>query len=80
MGHTQWGPATDQHDAVATLVDWVEKGKAPNRIEAWVNADNPELPADWSTTRSRPLCVFPAVATYTGGDPEKASSFTCAIR
>jgi len=26
---------------------------------------------------SRPLCPYPAYPHYTGGDPDKASSFTC---
>jgi len=39
---------------------------------------NTELPADWSATRSRPLCAYPTVARYTGqGSLEDASSFIC---
>ncbi|RYF69641.1 MAG: tannase/feruloyl esterase family alpha/beta hydrolase, partial [Comamonadaceae bacterium] len=38
---------------------------------------NPEVPAAWSPTRSRPLCAWPAVARYRGGDPEQAASFVC---
>ncbi|WP_210417121.1 tannase/feruloyl esterase family alpha/beta hydrolase [Citricoccus sp. SGAir0253] len=77
MGHTQGGPATDQHDSLAALVDWVERGERPDRLEAWVNPANPQLPADWSTDRSRPLCAYPAVAVYVGGDTESADSFAC---
>ena len=77
MGHCVGGPATDQFDALGALVDWVEQGKAPDRIVASVNPRNTELPADWSKTRSRALCPWPQVARYTGGDAESAASFAC---
>lgn len=77
MGHVRGGPATDQYDALAALVAWVEDGQAPDRLTAWVNPANPELPDGWSSDRSRPLCLYPSVARYTGGDPESASSFRC---
>ncbi len=38
---------------------------------------NPEVPANWSPQRSRPLCPFPQVARYRGGDIERAESFAC---
>lgn len=78
MGHVSGGPATDRYAALAALVDWVERGVAPASLVATVNPANPDLPADWSTERSRPLCVYPAVARYRHGDPELASSFVCA--
>ena len=34
MGHCAGGVATDRFDAVTALVDWVEKGKAPDSIRA----------------------------------------------
>lgn len=77
MGHVRGGVATDQYDALASLVGWVEQGSAPQQLTAWVNPANTELPADWSTERSRPLCVYPATARYQSGDPESASSFRC---
>jgi len=79
MGHCQGGPATDQFDALGALVDWVEKGQAPDRIEARVNPANKELPAGWSAQRSRPLCPHPQVMRYAGGDVESAASFRCAM-
>ncbi len=78
MGHCQGGPATDQFDALGVLQAWVEDGRAPDRIEAHVNPSNRELPAGWAPTRSRPLCPWPQVARYGGGDTELASSFRCA--
>lgn len=77
MGHVAGGPATDQHHGLAALVDWVEQGSAPDQLIASVNPANPEVPATWSPTRTRPLCVYPQVAQYVSGDPESASSFAC---
>jgi feruloyl esterase len=83
MGHSRGGPATDQFDALTALVNWVEKGQAPERIVATARgAGNPggvngELPADWSASRTRPLCPYPLVARYKGGDAESAASFAC---
>ena len=77
MGHVAGGPATDQHAGLAALVAWVEQGIAPDQLVASVNPANPEVPANWSPTRSRPLCVYPQVAEYVSGDPETASSFAC---
>lgn len=75
MAHCQGGPATDQFNAFAALVDWVEKGTAPDRIEARGNPLSP-----WPG-RSRPLCPYPLIARPVDGatDTEKASSFTCAL-
>jgi feruloyl esterase len=78
MGHCQGGPATDQFDALGALVDWVETGKAPDRIDARINPANREVPASWAKTRSRPLCPHPQVMRYAGGDVEAAASFRCA--
>ncbi|MFC5458704.1 tannase/feruloyl esterase family alpha/beta hydrolase [Massilia niabensis] len=84
MNHCSGGPATDQFDMLTPLVNWVEKGQAPDSViasargagnAAGVNAD---LPANWSATRTRPLCPFPKVARYKGsGSIEDAASFSC---
>lgn len=79
MNHCAGGPATDRFDALGALVDWVEKGQAPARIDARVDPANPELPRDWSTQRSRALCPWPRLARYAGGDTESAASFRCAM-
>jgi hypothetical protein len=77
MNHCNGGPATDQFDALGALVTWVEKVQAPDTIAAKVNPENKSLPANWSKTRSRPLCPWPSVATYKSGDIESAASFAC---
>jgi Tannase and feruloyl esterase len=50
------------------LMNWVEKGRAPGRIEV--------QSADGSVTM--PLCVYPKQARHDGsGDPKVASSYRC---
>ena len=70
MGHCSGGPATlDTFDALAAIVDWVEKGVAPASLTATGRA----FPG-----RSRPLCAYPLHAHYTGkGNPEDATNFQC---
>ena len=82
MNHCAGGPATDQFDMLSALVDWVEQGKAPASVTATARGagtpvPNAEVPAGWSAQRTRPLCPYPQVAVYTGGDTERASSFAC---
>jgi hypothetical protein len=70
MSHCQGGAATDSWDGLAALVEWVERGTAPERIVANGTGVFPG--------RSRPLCPHPEYARYDGrGDPEDAASFTC---
>lgn len=72
MNHCVGGPATDQFNAFAALVDWVEKGLAPQRIIATARASTP-----WPG-RTRPLCPYPTQARYVGaGSIEDASNFVC---
>ena len=68
----------EKFDALSALTDWVEKGTAPDRITASVNAANKEIPASWSPNRTRPLCPWPKYAKYASGDVEAAASFSCA--
>lgn len=84
MNHCGGGPATDQFDMLTALVNWVEKGEAPDTILASARGAgnpggvNPEVPAEWSADRTRPLCAYPKVAVYEGaGDIERAESFRC---
>ena len=77
MAHCSGGPALDQFDLFNALVDWVERGIKPDSVTAWVNPGNSEVPSDWSQDRTRPLCAYPAVPVYKGGDKEDASSFEC---
>jgi Tannase and feruloyl esterase len=84
MGHCSGGPSTDQFDLLTPLVAWVERGIEPQNIVAQargvgnVGGANADVPADWSATRTRPLCPYPQVARYRGrGDVESAASWRC---
>jgi feruloyl esterase len=84
MNHCSGGPSTDQFDMLTPLVNWVEKGQAPDSVVATArgagNAGgvNADVPAAWAANRTRPLCAYPKVAHYNGsGSLEDAGSFTC---
>jgi feruloyl esterase len=68
MTHCGGGQATDRFDMLDSIVAWVEEGRAPERILA-TGAAFPDL--------SRPLCPYPQVARYEGGDESDAVSFIC---
>ena len=70
MYHCRGGEfALDNFDLLTPLVNWVEKGTAPDSVVAKGKA----FPG-----RTRPLCAYPKYAFYTGkGDPEDAKNFVC---
>jgi len=70
MYHCRGGEfALDNFDLLTPLVNWVEKGTAPDSIVAKGKA----FPG-----RTRPLCAYPKYAFYSGkGDPEDAKNFVC---
>jgi hypothetical protein len=69
MAHCGGGPSLDHFDMLSAVVNWVEKGKAPDAVIATGNA----FPG-----RSRPLCAYPKHAQYTGsGDTQDAGNFRC---
>lgn len=69
MTHCAGGPSLDHFDMLSAVVDWVEKGKAPDSVIATGHA----FPG-----RSRPLCAYPKHAQYTGtGDTQDARNFQC---
>ncbi len=69
MRHCGGGPALDQFDMLGAVVNWTEKGIAPDAVIATGNA----FPG-----RSRPLCAYPKHAQYTGhGDTNDARNFRC---
>ena len=85
MAHCAGGPSTDQFDMLTPLVNWVEKGQAPELVIASARgagnatAANPDVPSYWSPSRSRPLCPYPRVARLKASatDLEAADSFSC---
>ena len=72
MFHCNGGPGCNTADWLGAVMDWVEKGLAPERIVgAHVESGN--------TTRTRPLCPYPQVARYQGaGSIDDAANFACA--
>ncbi len=75
MGHCSGGPAPDQFDPLSAIVNWVEKGTAPDSIAA--SGSNFALAPK---TRSRPLCPYPQYAKYigpAGGDLGAAANYAC---
>jgi feruloyl esterase len=70
-------PPEQAADGLMTLVEWSETGVAPNTVIATKAAgrDAPTAPAG-----QRPLCAYPKLPEYTGGDPENLSSFRCVER
>lgn len=88
VGHCGGGPGPNQfgqaggtgdaeHDMVAALERWVERGVAPTHIVAtkYVADDKTK-----GVAISRPLCPFPEVAKYKGTGPvTAAASFACVL-
>lgn len=70
VGHDLTGPGAAKADQITALVDWLEKGIAPDQLVATGTSD--------AGTFERPLCPFPSFPKYKGrGDATQASSFTC---
>ena len=73
MAHCMGGEGPNAFDKMDVLADWVERGKAPDRIVA------SHLTAG-TVDRTRPLCAYPEVARYNGaGSIDEAANFTCAM-
>ncbi|WP_218000353.1 tannase/feruloyl esterase family alpha/beta hydrolase [Sphingomonas soli] len=70
MAHCAGGNAFDNFDLLGPVMDWVEKGKAPETIPAWR-----QTPAK----AERPMCPHPSYAHYVGGDTARAGSFECRV-
>jgi pimeloyl-ACP methyl ester carboxylesterase len=70
MGHCAGGTRTlDQFDMLSALIEWVEAGRAPERVVATGKSASGE---------SRPLCPYPKHAHYGGnGDPREAANYSC---
>jgi feruloyl esterase len=71
MAHCGGGVGPDRHDAVTAVIDWVEKGKAPDQLIA-------SKVTDGQVVRTRPLCPYPQVARHKGqGSIDDAANFSC---
>jgi hypothetical protein len=71
VAHCGGGYGPDRHDAVTAVIDWVEKGRAPDALRATQVTNG-------TVVRTRPLCPYPQVARYTGqGSIDEAANFRC---
>jgi feruloyl esterase len=71
MGHCGGGDGPNSFDTLAALEPWVEHGKAPETMIASHSTGG-------KTDRTRPLCAYPKVASYTGsGSIDDAANFVC---
>jgi feruloyl esterase len=71
MAHCGGGDGTSTFDMVAAVDTWVETKTAPVTIPA-------SRMADGKVVRTRPLCAYPAVASYKGtGSTDDAANFVC---
>jgi feruloyl esterase len=69
--HCAGGEGAWQADYLSVIDEWVERGNPPERLIAG-------RPLEGGGIRSRPLCPYPQVATYTGaGSSDDARSFVC---
>jgi feruloyl esterase len=94
MGHTAGGPGASymstatrdseppvedaQHDMTLALFDWVEKGKAPDALIG-THFSQGSGPSG-KIAFQRPICVYPKIPRYVGGEQDKAASFACVGR
>ena len=73
MDHCGGGDGPNTFDSIRAVEEWVEAGKAPDRIIG-------SHIRDGKTERTRPLCPYPQVATYKGvGSTDDAANFSCSI-
>lgn len=65
--HCQGGNGEIPVDPLELVVNWIEKGVAPETL----------LGKTEDGSRSRKLCPYPLVSVYKGGDSRDASSYAC---
>jgi feruloyl esterase len=71
MNHCRGGEGPNAFDAIGALDRWVERGQAPNRLDA-------AHATAGTVDRTRPLCAYPQVARYNGtGSTDDGANFTC---
>jgi Tannase and feruloyl esterase len=67
VGHCGGGNGAQLVDPLSALVEWVEGGKAPRTLDAATAAG-----------ATRPICLYPFVAQWTGrGDSADGSTYRC---
>ena len=69
--YSAYVPTDPKGDILMKMVDWVEKKTAPEEIIGT------RFTASGQIATQRPMCVYPKLPVYQGGDATKASSFVC---
>ena len=70
MAHCSGGYGPNQIDGMTPLIEWVEAGKAPERLPA-------KLVENGATKYNRAYCAYPKVTALTGGDAENPANWHC---
>jgi feruloyl esterase len=72
MHHCSGGPGPDQFDTLSAIEAWVERGKAPDVIQASTSPNSP-------VQHRLPLCPYPQQARYRGaGEINDPANWSCA--
>ena len=73
--HSVPGFEDAEHDVLLALMEWTEKGVAPEKIVATKWRNDTVHDEVW---KQRPVCPYPKQAMYVGkGDPDEAGSWMC---
>src|SRR2546426_4377518 len=72
MGHCGGGEGPNVFDKVGALEQWVEQGKAPEKLNASHSTNG-------KVDRTRPLCPYPQVAKYKGTGSIDDANFVCNV-
>lgn len=73
VGHCAGGPGPQPQRPFDAVVNWVEKGIAPDTLPASRTVQG--------KVQTRPLCPYPAVARHDGtGSPDDAASYSCVVQ
>jgi feruloyl esterase len=71
--HCAGGSGADTVDLLTPLQRWVEAGERPSDLVAEKREPSGQA------TFARPLCRYPAIPRYLGGDVKAADSFACQL-
>jgi feruloyl esterase len=69
--YSAYVPTDPRGDILIQMTEWVEKQEAPEEIIGT------SYTASGQVETQRPICVYPDLPVYQGGDAKKASSFAC---
>jgi hypothetical protein len=80
LNHSSLGPWPQQGADFNAVINWVEKGVAPNQVIGSGNTAAPAFIPTSPTTLTRPLCPYPQTAVYSGppgGNVNVAANWQC---